>query len=117
MAYQQNDNVTALLMAEKRASEKIAEAHANRNKRIKEANSEAEAEVAAFAAERENIYQGALSQQTGSRSETAKKLEAETATKIASIEAAVSTKLDDVVTLLVDLVKNVQPQKHINDEF
>ena len=56
MANQQDQTIQQLLLAEKRASEKVAEARVRRSLRLKEAKMEADKDVEIYRKERERQF-------------------------------------------------------------
>jgi len=65
----QSRGISDLLAAEKKAQELIEDARKRKNKRIKDAQNEAKAEIDHFKAERERRYKNLEQQQMGNRTQ------------------------------------------------
>lgn len=104
-----------MLTAEKRASEKVAEARKRKARRLKQAKEEAAAEIEQFKAERQLTFQKYESEHMGSRGDVAKKIDEETDLKLAAMSERIeSTKATILERLIGEVVTNVDPKLHRN---
>lgn len=115
MSSQHSQEVQLLLTAEKRASEKVAEARKRKAKRLKQAKEEAAAEIEQFKAERQIAFQKYESEHMGSRGDVAKQIVEETDAKLEAMSKRIeSTKATILERLIGEVISNVDPKLHRN---
>ena len=78
----QTQGIQQLLTAEKRAAEKVSEARKRKNRRLKQAKEEAQAEIEKYKAERETIFKGNESKFAGSKGDVAAQIDADAKARI-----------------------------------
>ena len=104
-----------LLTAEKRASEKVAEARKRKARRLKQAKEEAAADIEQFKAERQIAFQKYETEHMGSRGDVAKRIDQETTEKLEAMSTRIdSTKGVILERLISEVIANVDPQLHRN---
>jgi len=104
------------LIAEKRAAEKVDTARKRKQKRLKQAKDEAQAEVEAYRSERETTYKEREDAHMGSRGDLEAKINGQTQFKLQEVDAAFQKNKDAVLTNLMELVMDVEPQLHKNQK-
>lgn len=104
----EKDGIQRLLAAEQEAQAIIAKARKAKSERLKQAKEEAEKELVAFKAEREEQYKRKVAEESSSSDTNVKKLEAEAASNIQQLQDAVNTKKTEVLDLLCGFVTKVQ---------
>lgn len=115
MSSQHSQEVQLLLTAEKRASEKVAEARKRKARRLKQAKEEAAAEIEQFKAERQIAFQKYETEHMGSRGDVAKKIDQETNEKLEAMGKRIdSTKSVILDRLITEVTSNVDPKLHRN---
>lgn len=115
MSSQHSQEVQLLLTAEKRASEKVAEARKRKARRLKQAKEEASAEIEQFKAEKQIAFQKYESDHMGSRGDIAKKMDQDTTEKLEAMSKRIdSTKNVILERLIGEVISNVDPQLHRN---
>lgn len=115
MSSQHSQEVQLLLTAEKRASEKVAEARKRKARRLKQAKEEAAAEIEQFKAERQVAFNQYESEHMGSRGDVAKRIDHETNEKLEAMANRIeSTKSTILGRLIEEVVTNVDPKLHRN---
>lgn len=115
MSSQHSQEVQLLLTAEKRASEKVAEARKMKTKRLKQAKEEAAADIELFKAERHKAFEEYERLHIGSKGDVAKRIETETTEKINEMASRInSTKQQILDRLISEVVTNVDPKLHRN---
>lgn len=115
MSSQHSQEVQLLLTAEKRASEKVAEARKRKARRLKQAKEEAAAEIEQFKAERQVAFNQYENEHMGSRGDVAKKIDQETNEKLEAMATRIdSTKGTILGRLIEEVVTNVDPKLHRN---
>lgn len=115
MSSQHSQEVQLLLTAEKRASEKVAEARKRKARRLKQAKEEAAAEIELFKQERQAAFQKYETEHMGSRGDVAKKIDSETEEKLGAMAQRIdSTKKIILDRLIEHVVTNVDPKLHRN---
>jgi len=115
MSSQHSQEVQLLLTAEKRASEKVAEARKRKARRLKQAKEEAAADIEQFKAERQIAFQKYEVEHMGSRGDVARKIDQETTEKLEAMAKRIeSTKSIILERLIGEVITNVDPQLHRN---
>ncbi|CAN7991032.1 unnamed protein product [Ixodes persulcatus] len=110
----QSQGVQQLLAAEKRASEKVADARKRKAKRLKQAKDEAQLEIDRFKAEKERQFKEYEAKHMGSKEDIASKIEAETKQKMNDMNQLVAQHKKAVIEQLLTLVYAIDPQVHRN---
>lgn len=110
----QSQGVQQLLAAEKRASEKVADARKRKAKRLKQAKDEAQLEIDRFKAEKERQFKEYEAKHMGSKEDIASKIEAETRQKMSDMNQLVAQNKKAVIEKLLNLVYDIEPQVHRN---
>jgi len=110
----QSTGIQQLLVAEKRAAEKVEAARKRKQKRLKQAKEEAQSEVDAYRQEREGIYKQHEDQHMGSRGDLEAKIDVQTDVKLKEVDVAYESHKEVVLKNLLDLVMDVEPQLHKN---
>lgn len=106
--------VQQLLAAEKRASEKVAEARKRKARRLKQAKDEAQIEIDKFKAEKERQFKEYEAKHMGSKEDIATKIEAETKQKMVDMNQLVAQNKKAVIEKLLNLVYDIDPKVHRN---
>lgn len=115
MSGQHSQEVQLLLAAEKRASEKVAEARKRKARRLKQAKEEATAEIELFKAEQQQAFNKYEAEHMGSRGDVEKKIDRETNEKLEEMSNRIqSTKQQILDRLIGEVVTNVNPKIHRN---
>lgn len=115
MSSQHSQEVQLLLTAEKRASEKVAEARKRKARRLKQAKEEAAAEIEQFKAERQVAFEKYESEHMGSRGDVAKKIDQETGDKLDAMAKRIDSTKSIILGRLIDeVVSNINPKLHRN---
>ncbi|XP_013419940.1 V-type proton ATPase subunit G-like [Lingula anatina] len=110
----QSTGIQQLLVAEKRAAEKVAEARKRKAKRLKQAKEEAQAEVDAYRQEREKQYKEYEAKVLGSKGDTEAKIDQNTRLKIEEINRNVQKQREQCLQRLLSLVYDIKPEMHHN---
>ncbi|KAG9508970.1 V-type proton ATPase subunit G, partial [Fragariocoptes setiger] len=117
MSNQHSQEVQLLLAAEKKASEKVAEARKRKARRLKQAKEEATAEIEQFKRERQAAFQKYETEHMGSREDLAKRIDIETAERLRAMEERIKAAKDKIIERLIEeVVTNVDPKLHKNRE-
>lgn len=115
MSSQHSQEVQLLLTAEKRASEKVAEARKRKARRLKQAKEEAAAEIEQFKAERQVAFNKYESEHMGSRGDLVKKIDQETNEKLEAMASRIESTKETILSRLIsEVVSNVDPKLHRN---
>lgn len=115
MSSQHSQEVQLLLTAEKRASEKVAEARKRKARRLKQAKEEATAEIELYKQERQTAFNEYEREHMGSRGDIAKKIDEDTNEKLSIMANRInSTKSIILNSLIESVVSNVDPKLHRN---
>lgn len=101
---QHSQEVQLLLTAEKRASEKVAEARKRKARRLKQAKEEAAADIEQFKAERQLAFQKYESEHMGSRGDIAKKIDQETNEKLSTMSKRIDSTKEIIIGRLIEEV-------------
>merc|ERR1712001_422559 len=97
-----------LLAAEKKAAEKVSDARKRKNRRLKQAKEEAQAEIEKYKAEREKQFRDHEARFAGSKGDIIQRIEADTKRKIDMMNQGVAANQDRVVKGLIDSVCQIQ---------
>jgi V-type H+-transporting ATPase subunit G len=101
------DGIQKLLQAEQAAQGVIQSARLEKSKKIKQAQHEAEKEVAAYKTQREDAYKSLMEQGRGDAAGRLSALEEDTKSSIESLGASVASKKTTVVSGIVKWVTTV----------
>lgn len=93
-----------MLTAEKRASEKVAEARKRKARRLKQAKEEAAADIEQFKKERQLAFQKYESEHMGSRGDIAKKIDQETNEKLEAMSGRLESTRNTIISRLIEEV-------------
>merc|ERR1711983_316681 len=110
----QTQGIQQLLVAEKRASEKVSEARKRKNRRLKQAKEEAQAEIEKYKKEREDQFRDHEARYTGSKGDVAARIDADAKARIDAMNSSVNANKNKVITDLIDAVCKIEPQVHVN---
>ncbi|RWS31392.1 V-type proton ATPase subunit G-like protein [Leptotrombidium deliense] len=111
----QTQGIQQLLLAEKKAAEKVNEARKRKQKRLKQAKDEAAAEIEKFRSEREAAFLEYEKKHMGSRDDIAVRIENETRAKFDAMNKTVALTKDKVIgELLERIIYDVKPELHKN---
>jgi V-type H+-transporting ATPase subunit G len=101
------DGIQRLLAAEQAAQTVIQAARTAKSKKIKQAQQEAEKEIAQYKAQREDAYKKLMEAGVDDAAGRLAKLEAETAKSVGELEKSVSSKKSEVSQCILDWVTKV----------
>ncbi|EPS58758.1 hypothetical protein M569_16055 [Genlisea aurea] len=102
--------IQMLLTAEREARNIVDAARDLKTARLRQARDEAEKEAANYRSQLESEYQKSIVETTGSKDSTAKRLEAETESKIQILKETASKVTADIVsTMLIKHITTVRP--------
>lgn len=101
------DGIQKLLAAEQAAQNIIQAARTEKSNKIKQAQQEAEKEVAQYKDQRDDAYKKMMEAGKGDAAGRLSKLESDTSASISSLEAAVNDKKPDVSSSIVEWVTKV----------
>ncbi|KAG7164266.1 V-type proton ATPase subunit G-like [Homarus americanus] len=110
----QSQGVQQLLAAEKKAAERVAEARKRKARRLKQAKDEAQAEIEKFRQERDRQFKEYETKHLGSQDDIALKIKKDTVEKITAMNKQVAANKDKVIVRIMQLVKEIKPELHIN---
>merc|ERR1711983_666020 len=110
----QTQGIQQLLVAEKRASEKVSEARKRKNRRLKQAKEEAQAEIEKYKKEREDQFRDHEARYAGSKGDVAARIDADAKARIDAMNSSVNANKNKVITDLIDAVCNIEPKVHAN---
>lgn len=102
MSNQPSQEVQLLLAAEKRASEKVAEARKRKAQLLKKAKEEAAADIEQYKAERQIVFNKYETEHIGSKDEIAKKIDRETTERLDTMAKRMKTNQRVIVNSLMD---------------
>ncbi|KAK6470993.1 V-type proton ATPase subunit G 1 [Huso huso] len=110
----QSQGIQQLLQAEKRAADKVAEARKRKNRRLKQAKEEAQAEIEQYRLQREKEFKTKEQAALGSHGNSAVEVDKETVDKIKRIQANYQQNREAVLGTLLNLVCEIKPEIHAN---
>jgi len=110
----QTQGIQQLLAAEKRAAEKVADARKRKARRLKQAKEEAQADIDKHRQEREKNFKEFENKHMGSREDVAANIEQDTIKRIEGMKQQVASNKNKVITDLLAIVCDIQPQLHPN---
>ncbi|XP_070497621.1 V-type proton ATPase subunit G-like [Chironomus tepperi] len=103
-----------LLVAEKRAADKVTEARKQRQKRLKKAKNEAQDEIEKFRQEREKQFQEFESKYMGSRDAAAAQIDADIQVQIEEMIKVIDENKEKLIEDIIDLICDIKPEVHKN---
>mmetsp|Transcript_13817 Transcript_13817/g.29906 ORF Transcript_13817/g.29906 Transcript_13817/m.29906 type:complete len:115 (-) Transcript_13817:219-563(-) len=101
------ETIQKLLRAEQDAARLVDEARQARNRKLKEAAKEAEAEIAMYRSAKEKEYLAEVEQYKGSSGNVAAQIAADADAKIELLQKTAKVNREEVIRMLSDLVVNV----------
>jgi len=113
----QSTGIQQLLVAEKKAAEKVSDARKRKAKRLKQAKEEAQAEIEKYRLQRETAYKDHEAQHMGSRGDLQAKIDQNTQAKLREIDVNMGANKDAVLRNLLQLVMDVTPELHVNQKL
>ncbi|XP_045465459.1 V-type proton ATPase subunit G-like isoform X2 [Harmonia axyridis] len=113
----QTQGIQQLLVAEKRAAEKVGAARKRKLKRIKQAREEANHDINAYRQERERQFRDFEVRHLGSKGDIAQKIDKETDGRLRQMADDVASNRTKVVDELINLVCEINPEIHRNFEL
>merc|ERR1711881_419779 len=105
----QTQGIQQLLIAEKRAAEKVSEARKRKNRRLKQAKEEAQAEIEKYKAEREAQFRDHEARYAGSKGDVAARIDADAKARINAMDTSVKANKANVIDGLIQSVCNIEP--------
>ncbi|XP_055986247.1 V-type proton ATPase subunit G 1-like [Sorex fumeus] len=106
--------IQQLLQAEKRATEKMLEACKRKNRRLKQAEEEAQAEMEQYRLQREKEFKAKEAAALGSHGSCSTEVEKETQEKMTVLQTYFQQIRDEVLDNLLAFICDIQPQIHEN---
>merc|ERR1712127_246733 len=101
-------------MGEKRAAEKVSEARKRKNRRLKQAKEEAQAEIEKYKKEREKQFGEHEAKFVGSKDDIMKKINADTQIKTEQMNKSVASETQAVIDNLIGYACDIKSQVHVN---
>ncbi|KAI3625191.1 hypothetical protein CBS9595_000552 [Malassezia furfur] len=114
MVAQKSQGIQTLLEAEKEASKIVEKARAYRTQKLKDAQSEAEKDIAALKQKNDAAIAEFQKKFEGSQTKEQGTLDKNTQQQLDDIKRAFDAKTDELVAKLLDRVASVDPQPHRN---
>ncbi|KAI8770956.1 V-type proton ATPase subunit G [Biomphalaria glabrata] len=111
---QKTEGIQQLLMAEKKASERVNEARKRKTQRIKAAKKEADAEINAFKTEKENQYKQYEQEVLGKKSTSESQIQVETNKKIKELDVMMKSNRSKAMTSIQKILFDIKIQLHEN---
>ncbi|XP_034047527.1 V-type proton ATPase subunit G 1 [Thalassophryne amazonica] len=110
----QSQGIQQLLQAEKRAAEKVADARKRKNRRLKQAKEEAQAEIEQYRLQRDKEFKTKEAAALGSHGNSAVEVDRDTAERMSRIQTSYSGNREAVLEELLHHVCDIQPEFHTN---
>uniref|UniRef100_A0A8C9ISS5 V-type proton ATPase subunit G n=1 Tax=Piliocolobus tephrosceles TaxID=591936 RepID=A0A8C9ISS5_9PRIM len=110
----QSQGIQQLLQAEKWAAEKVSEACKRKNRRLKQAIEEAQAEIGQYHLQREKEFKAKEAAALGSHGSCSTEVEKETQEKTTILQTYFRQNRDEVLDNLLAFVRGIQPEIHEN---
>lgn len=104
MANQPSQEVQLLLAAEKRASEKVAEARKRKAQLLKRAKEEAAADIEQFKSERQIVFNKYETEHIGSKDDVAKKIDRDTTERLDTLQKRMKTNQNKIIDALMETI-------------
>ncbi|XP_055974769.1 V-type proton ATPase subunit G 1-like [Sorex fumeus] len=112
----QCQDIQQLLQAEKRAVE-VSEARKRKNRRLKQAKEEAQAEIKQYRLQRVKEFKAKEAEVLGSHGSCSTEVEKETQEKMTVLQTYFQQNRDEVLDNLLAFICDIQPQIHKNDHI
>ncbi|CAO1442637.1 unnamed protein product [Diamesa tonsa] len=106
--------IQQLLVAEKKAADKVGEARKRKARRLKQAKDEATDEIEKYRSEREKQFKDFEVKHVGSREGVAKKIDDDTRMKIDEMNRALQTLKEPVITDVMGFIYQIKTELHKN---
>jgi len=110
----QTQGIQQLLAAEKSAAAKVAEARKRKNKRLKQAKEEAQAEIEKYKKGRDQEFKEYEFRYIGSKDDIIAKIDNDTKNQIDAMNRSMVANKDPVINALINLVCDIKPKVHQN---
>uniref|UniRef100_A0A8C7A7H3 V-type proton ATPase subunit G n=1 Tax=Neovison vison TaxID=452646 RepID=A0A8C7A7H3_NEOVI len=110
----QSQGIQQLLQAEKRAAEKVSETCKRKNRRLKQAKEEAQAEIEQYRLQREKEFKAKEAAALGSHGSCSTEVEKETQEKMTILQTYFQQNRDEVLDNLLAFVCDIRPEIHEN---
>ncbi|XP_037083065.1 V-type proton ATPase subunit G-like [Pollicipes pollicipes] len=112
-----SEGITALLAAEKKATEKIEESKRRKVRTLKAAKEEADKEVELLQREHERQFKNSETANTDSKDAMVTRVDAETAQRLKAMQAEVVEHKEKIIARILEKVYEITPQMHENVRF
>eukprot|EP00069_Balaena_mysticetus_P002073 bmy_15740T0 len=109
----QSQGIQQLLQAEKRAAE-VSEARKRKNRRLKQAKEEAQAEIEQYRLQREKEFKAKEAAALGSHGSCSTEVEKDTQEKMTILQTYFRQNRDEVLDNLLAFVCDIRPEIHEN---
>ncbi|CAB4064017.1 DNAJB11 [Lepeophtheirus salmonis] len=106
----QTQGIQQLLSAEKKAAEKVAEARKRKNRRLKQAKEEAQAEIEAFKVQRDKNFKEHEARFIGSKDDIVQRIDVDTKSKIEGMRASMNVNKEKVMDGLISAICDIKPR-------
>jgi len=110
----QTTGIQQLLVAEKRAAEKVNEARKRKARRLKQAKEEAQQEVDRYRQDRDRQFKEFEAKHLGSRDDVAARIQKECEVEMRNMGQSVDKNQSKVIKQLLTIVCDIHPQVHPN---
>ncbi|XP_033090654.1 V-type proton ATPase subunit G 1-like [Trachypithecus francoisi] len=110
----QSQGIQQLLLAKKWAAEKVSEALKGKNRRLKQAKEEAQAEIEQYRLQREKEFKAKEDSALGSHSSCSTEVEKETQEKMTILQTYFRQNRDEILDNLLAFVCDIWPEIHEN---
>ncbi|XP_065167317.1 V-type proton ATPase subunit G-like [Atheta coriaria] len=110
----QTHGIQQLLVAEKRAAEKVSDARKRKAHRIRQAREEAQADIEKYRNEREKVFKEFEAMRLGSREGIALRIDEDTEMHIEKMQQDVANNKEQVIQELISLACDIVPEVHRN---
>uniref|UniRef100_A0A8C9PY89 V-type proton ATPase subunit G n=1 Tax=Spermophilus dauricus TaxID=99837 RepID=A0A8C9PY89_SPEDA len=110
----QSQGIQQLLQAEKRAAEKLSPLKTGKNRRLKQAKEEAQAEIEQYRLQREKEFKAKEAAALGSHGSCSTEVEKETQEKMTILQTYFRQNRDEVLDNLLAFVCDIRPEIHEN---
>jgi V-type H+-transporting ATPase subunit G len=92
------------------ARDKVSEARKRKNRRLKQAKEEAQAEIERYKAEREGQFREHEARYAGSKGDVAARIDADAKLRVDSMNSSVNANKNKVITDLMEAVCKIEPK-------
>ncbi|XP_059150932.1 V-type proton ATPase subunit G-like [Physella acuta] len=111
---QKTEGIQQLLIAEKKATERVVEARKRKAQRIKTAKKEADSEILAFKNEKENHYKQYEQEILGKKSNSEAQIQVETTKKIKELDVMLKQNRAKAMDAIQQSLFRIEVQLHEN---